>query len=82
MLFSFHVLCGHTRGWRHPNSANHSYALAHTASVPDLTDTTQSGEHLLHIYLEGAPIKGSPVPFAPSRWRGGGKSSDGSRGPC
>merc|ERR1712100_982885 len=25
----------HTRGWRRPNSANHSYALAHTVSIGD-----------------------------------------------
>ena len=28
----------HTRGWRHPNSPNHTYSLGHTNRVPDLTD--------------------------------------------
>ena len=28
----------HTRGWRYHNSANHTFSLAHTNSVPDLTD--------------------------------------------
>ena len=28
----------HTRGWRFPNSANHSYSLGHTVSVSNLAD--------------------------------------------
>ena len=28
----------HTRGWRFPNSANHSYSLGHTVRVPNLAD--------------------------------------------
>ena len=28
----------HTRGFRYPNSANHTYSLGHTNAVPDLTD--------------------------------------------
>ena len=28
----------HTRGWRYPNSANHTFSLGHTNIVPDLTN--------------------------------------------
>ena len=29
----------HTRGWRHANSAEHSYSLGHSASVPNLLNS-------------------------------------------
>lgn len=35
----------HTRGWRRPNSPNHTFSLAHTNDVPDLTD----GERKIRI---------------------------------
>jgi hypothetical protein len=58
----------HTRGWRHPNSANHSFALGSTPSVPELTD----GVHRARIVydprastLEEA-VDAHPAAFAPS----------------
>jgi hypothetical protein len=58
----------HTRGWRHPNSANHSFALGSTPSVPELTD----GVHRARVVydpraetLEEA-VDSHPAAFAPS----------------
>eukprot|EP00949_MAST-11_sp_MAST-11-sp1_P003824 g3824.t1 len=39
-----------SRGWRHRNSANHTYSFGMTTAVPDLTD----GEHIARVVYDPA----------------------------
>lgn len=46
----------HTRGWRHPNSANHSFALASSAQIPDLANSIHTARVVYRPNLDPAVL--------------------------
>jgi len=56
----------HSRGWRHPNNANHSYALASSVRVPDLASgSVHTARVVFKPMLDPAAVFGGAFEASP-----------------